>query len=115
MNIIAIIPARMGSSRFPGKPLAKIHGIPMIGHCYFRTRMCEELSETYVATCDQEIFDYIEGDDTTWEREPMEALAKGNQLNAFKHDSYWQSMDSLRDKNVLEEIWDSGNPPWKKW
>lgn len=60
MNIIAIIPARMGSSRFPGKPMAKIHGIPMIGHCYFRTRMCKELSETYVATCDQEIYDYIE-------------------------------------------------------
>ncbi len=60
MNIIAIIPARMGSSRFPGKPMAKIHGIPMIGHCYFRTNMCKGLSETYVATCDQEIYDYIE-------------------------------------------------------
>ncbi len=60
MKIIAIIPARMGSSRFPGKPMAKIHGIPMIGHCYFRTRMCQDLIETYVATCDQEIYDYIE-------------------------------------------------------
>ncbi len=60
MKNIAIIPARMGSSRFPGKPMAKIHGIPMIGHCYFRTRMCSELLETYVATCDQEIYDYIE-------------------------------------------------------
>ena len=59
MNVIAIIPARMGSSRFPGKPMALIHGIPMIGHCYFRTKMCKDLSETYVATCDQEIFDYI--------------------------------------------------------
>lgn len=58
-NIIAIIPARMASSRFPGKPMAEIHGIPMIGHVYFRTRMCPVLSETYVATCDQEIFDYI--------------------------------------------------------
>ena len=59
MKAIAIIPARMGSSRFPGKPLANIHGIPMIGHCYFRTKMCDDLLETYVATCDQEIFDYI--------------------------------------------------------
>ena len=58
-RIVAIIPARMGSSRFSGKPLAKIHGVPMVGHCYFRTRMCPELLETYVATCDQEIFDYI--------------------------------------------------------
>ncbi len=60
MKAIAILPARMGSSRFPGKPLAMIHGIPMIGHCYYRTRMCKELDETYVATCDQEIYDYIE-------------------------------------------------------
>jgi 3-deoxy-manno-octulosonate cytidylyltransferase (CMP-KDO synthetase) len=59
MEIIAIIPARMGSSRFPGKPLAPIHGMPMIGHVYFRTRMCRLLRETYVATCDQEIFDYV--------------------------------------------------------
>lgn len=58
-NIIAIIPARMASSRFPGKPMAKINGIPMIGHVYFRTKMCQLLSETYVATCDQEISDYI--------------------------------------------------------
>jgi len=59
MKIIAVIPARMGSSRFPGKPMVKIHGVPMIGHCYFRTRMCNDLFETYVATCDEEIYDYI--------------------------------------------------------
>jgi len=58
-EIIAIIPARMGSTRFPGKPLAEIHGIPMVGHVYFRTKMCSLLSETYVATCDKEIYDYI--------------------------------------------------------
>ena len=58
-EIIAIIPARMGSTRFPGKPLAEIHGIPMVGHVYFRTKMCSLLSEAYVATCDQEIYDYI--------------------------------------------------------
>lgn len=59
MKNIAIIPARMGSSRFPGKPMAMIQGVPMIGHCYLRTNMCEELLETYVATCDEEIYDYI--------------------------------------------------------
>lgn len=59
MKIIAIIPARMGSSRFPDKPMAKLHGMPMIGHCYLRTKMSRTLMETYVATCDQEIFDYI--------------------------------------------------------
>ena len=59
MKVIAVIPARMGSSRFPGKPMALINGIPMIGHCYFRTNMCKDLSATYVATCDKEIYDYI--------------------------------------------------------
>ncbi|MBU0468123.1 MAG: 3-deoxy-manno-octulosonate cytidylyltransferase [Candidatus Omnitrophica bacterium] len=60
MNIIGIIPARMASTRFPGKPLAKIKDIPMIGHCYFRSKMCSLLSEVYVATCDEEVKDYIE-------------------------------------------------------
>jgi 3-deoxy-manno-octulosonate cytidylyltransferase (CMP-KDO synthetase) len=58
-EIVAIIPARMGSTRFPGKPMAKINGVPMVGHVYFRTKRCSLLSETYVATCDQEIYDYI--------------------------------------------------------
>lgn len=60
MNIISIIPARMGSSRFPGKPMADILGIPMIGHVYKRVKMSKLLSEVYVATCDEIIFDYIE-------------------------------------------------------
>lgn len=60
MNIISIIPARMGSSRFPGKPMAKIANMPMIGHVYKRVKMSKTLSEVYVATCDKEIRDYIE-------------------------------------------------------
>ncbi|KJU81331.1 3-deoxy-D-manno-octulosonate cytidylyltransferase [Candidatus Magnetobacterium bavaricum] len=59
-HIIGIIPARMASSRFPGKPLALICGIPMIGHVYFRSKMCKSLSDVYVATCDTEIATYIE-------------------------------------------------------
>ena len=59
MNIVAVLPARMASSRFPNKPMAKIHGMPMIGHCYHRTKMAKNLDETYVATCDKVIFDYI--------------------------------------------------------
>lgn len=59
MKAIAILPARMGASRFPGKPLHKILGVPMIGHCYFRTRLAQGLDETYVATCDNEIADYV--------------------------------------------------------
>ncbi len=60
MKVIAIIPARMNSSRFPGKPMTKIHGIPMIGHCFYRIKMCKDLLEVYVATCDDEIVNYIE-------------------------------------------------------
>lgn len=60
MKIIGIIPARMASSRFPGKPLAKICGLPMIGHVLIRSKMSKLLDEVYVATCDKEIFDYVE-------------------------------------------------------
>lgn len=59
MNIIGMIPARMASSRFPGKPLALINGIPMVGHVYLRSRMSTLMSEVYVATCDQAVVDYV--------------------------------------------------------
>lgn len=58
LHIVGIIPARMGSSRFPGKPLREIAGVPMVGHCYFRSAMSETLDAVYIATCDQEIADY---------------------------------------------------------
>lgn len=60
MNIVALIPARMSSSRLPGKPMADILGIPMIGHVYFRAELCDILNDVYVATCDLEIAAYIE-------------------------------------------------------
>ena len=60
MKIIAVIPARMGSTRFPGKPLAPILGHPMIEHVYWRTSLCQALSEVFVATCDREIFESVE-------------------------------------------------------
>jgi glucose-1-phosphate cytidylyltransferase len=61
------------------------------------------------------VFDYIDGDDTQWEREPLERLAKEGQLMAYRHASFWQCMDTLRDKVLLEELWQSGNAPWKIW
>lgn len=61
------------------------------------------------------IFDYIEGDDTTWEREPLQNLAENGHLAAFKHDGFWQPMDTLRDKNHLESLWLRGKAPWKVW
>ncbi|BAU66603.1 glucose-1-phosphate cytidylyltransferase [Stanieria sp. NIES-3757] len=62
-----------------------------------------------------EVFDYIDGDDTQWEKEPLERLAREGQLMAYKHDSFWQCMDTLRDKRRLESLWSSGQAPWKKW
>jgi glucose-1-phosphate cytidylyltransferase len=61
------------------------------------------------------IFDYIEGDKTFWEKEPMEGLARDGQLMAYKHTDYWQCMDTLRDKIHLESLWNAGNPPWRTW
>lgn len=59
--------------------------------------------------------DYIEGDQTLWEREPLERLASEGQLSAYKHEGFWHPMDTLRDKLHLEALWNSGNPPWKVW
>ena len=61
------------------------------------------------------VIDEIEGDQTIWEREPMEKLASEGQLSAYLHTGFWQPMDTLRDKNYLEELWQSGNAPWKVW
>ncbi len=61
------------------------------------------------------VFDYIEGDDTIWERLPLEALANDGELNAFRHDGFWHAMDTMRDKAHLEELWSSGKAPWKTW
>jgi glucose-1-phosphate cytidylyltransferase len=61
------------------------------------------------------VFDYVDGDATVWEREPLERLAKDEALSAYRHRGYWQPMDTLRDKMVLEEQWASGQPPWKTW
>jgi glucose-1-phosphate cytidylyltransferase len=61
------------------------------------------------------IFDYIEDDDTQWEKEPMEQLAADGELMAYRHDGFWQCMDTLREKKILEDIWASGNPPWRSW
>jgi glucose-1-phosphate cytidylyltransferase len=61
------------------------------------------------------IFDYIAGDDTQWEKEPLEQLAKDGQLMAYLHDGFWQCMDTLREKQLLQGMWDGGDAPWKVW
>ncbi len=61
------------------------------------------------------VFDYIDGDSTVWEKEPMERLSRDGQLSTYKHAGFWHPMDTLRDKNFLEELWASGKAPWKVW
>ncbi|GET36485.1 glucose-1-phosphate cytidylyltransferase [Microseira wollei] len=62
-----------------------------------------------------EIFDYIDGDQTSWEKEPLERLAKEGQVMAYQHTSFWQCMDTIRDKKLLETLWQTGKAPWKMW
>jgi glucose-1-phosphate cytidylyltransferase len=62
-----------------------------------------------------QVFDYIDGDDMQWEREPLERLAKDGELMAFRHAGFWQCMDTLRDKKLLNDLWQAGNAPWKVW
>jgi glucose-1-phosphate cytidylyltransferase len=59
--------------------------------------------------------EYIDGDGTVWEQEPMRALAAEGQMAAYRHEGFWQPMDTLRDRNHLEELWRSGRPPWRTW
>jgi glucose-1-phosphate cytidylyltransferase len=61
------------------------------------------------------VFEFIEGDTTSWERESMAQLAANRQLAAYRHGSFWQCMDTLREKRLLEELWAQGKPPWKTW
>lgn len=65
--------------------------------------------------CEPLFFDYIEGDHITLEKEPLESIAKKNQLMAYRHDGFWQCMDTIREKEMLEKLWASGKAPWKVW
>ena len=62
-----------------------------------------------------EVFDYIESDSTVWEHEPLEGLARDGELMAYRHTSFWQCMDTLREKHILETLWELGEAPWKLW
>ena len=65
--------------------------------------------------CEPEVFNLIDGDQTVWEKEPLESLAKDNQLAVLKHDGFWKAMDTLRDKVALEELYTNNKAPWKVW
>ena len=65
--------------------------------------------------CEPEVFNYLHSDSEIWEREPMEQIAKEGHLQAYKHVGFWKPMDTLRDKQELEQAWELGNAPWKTW
>ena len=75
---------------------------------------CSVINGGYMVL-EPEIFNYIKGDETVFEKEPLETLAKKHQISAYRHDGFWKCMDTLKDKNQLEELWSTGKAPWKVW
>lgn len=65
--------------------------------------------------CEKQVIDFIEGDETSWEKDPLQTLISKNTLGVYKHSGFWASMDTMRDKNYLEGVWKAGNPLWKIW
>jgi glucose-1-phosphate cytidylyltransferase len=99
-------PARFGHLTFDGNRVASFEEKPQTAEGW--------INGAYFVL-EPGVFDYIDGDDTQWEKEPMERLARDGQLMAYKHCSFWQCMDTLRDKKLLEALWERGNAPWKVW
>lgn len=73
------------------------------------------MGEWWIFVLNPKVIDLIDGDHTVWEKEPLEKLAASQQLQAYRHEGFWYAMDTLRDKNLLEELWASGKAPWKVW
>ena len=101
------------------RPPARFGKLEMMGEKVVRFSEKPQLEEGWINgaffVLEPEVFDYIDGDRTQWEREPLERLAEDGQLMAYCHDSFWQCMDTLRDKKLLERMWTSGEAPWKCW
>ena len=99
-------PARYGHLNFHGDQIVEFTEKPQIGEGWINGAFF---------VLEPGVFDYIDGDDTQWEHEPLERLAADGQLMAYKHTSYWQCMDTLREKHILETLWQSGHAPWAIW
>jgi glucose-1-phosphate cytidylyltransferase len=99
-------PARYGHLVFDGSQVVEFNEKPQIGEGFINGAFF---------VLEPAVFDYIAGDDTQWEKEPLERLATDGQLMAYKHTSFWQCMDTLREKHILETLWQSGAAPWKVW
>jgi glucose-1-phosphate cytidylyltransferase len=98
-------PARFGHLELDGNVVSEFSEKPQVGEGWINGAFF---------VLEPDVFEYIDGDATQWEREPLERLARDGQLMAYKHESFWQCMDTLRDKKLLEELWQNG-APWKTW
>jgi glucose-1-phosphate cytidylyltransferase len=99
-------PSRFGSFALDGSRIVEFQEKPQTGEGWINGGFF---------VLEPGVFDYIADDETIWEREPMERLAGEGQLMAFQHEGFWQPMDTLREKRILEELWASGRAPWKVW
>jgi len=99
-------PARFGGLEFEGAAVRRFVEKPQIGEGWINGGFF---------VLEPRALDYVAGDDTVWEREPLEQLATDGQLAAFRHDSFWQPMDTLREVRILEALWATRKAPWKVW
>jgi glucose-1-phosphate cytidylyltransferase len=99
-------PARFGHLQLDGEQIVEFSEKPQIGEGWINGAFF---------VLEPGVFDYIDGDMTHWEKEPLERLARDGQLMAYKHNSFWQCMDTIREKKLLESLWESGKAPWKLW
>jgi glucose-1-phosphate cytidylyltransferase len=99
-------PARYGYMEFKGEKVTRFAEKPQTAEGWINGAFF---------VLEPQVLDYIDGDDMMFEHAPMERLAADGQLMAYKHDSFWQCMDTLREKHLLQSLWDSGSPPWKLW
>ena len=99
-------PARFGHMELDGPRVREFSEKPQTGEGWINGAFF---------VLEPEVLDYIEGDSTQFEKEPLERLAKDGQLMAYRHHGFWQCMDTVREKHILEELWRSGAAPWKTW
>lgn len=101
------------------RPPARYGHLEFDGNCIREFAEKSQTAEGWINgayfVLEPEVFDYIDGDDVMFEHAPLTRLAEEGQLMAYKHDSFWQCMDTLREKHILETLWQSGNAPWKTW
>lgn len=99
-------PARFGHMTFDGNRVLEFSEKPQAAEGWINGAFF---------VLEPQVFDYIESDETAWEKEPMERLSREGQLMAYRHTDFWQCMDTLRDKGLLEALWQKGDAPWKTW